>query len=272
MSVTRIGTIIAALIVATVAMSANAACRSADTICVANSPWFAATQFTVQIEFAGTSDRGSLSFSFAEPGSMAIDSELADEGVPRKRKILLLDNQLLLTNFEPERDREIYALDSPVLIYQLAITLLSTAYPEGPQDFKGKSVVDLEERKRGIAVATSSTTGLYRAPWRATGSISRRDPQSIDYAFDFESQFGAGQQRTLTLKGVWTKSNPVTFDPALSLKEWNAYMLDGYTTRQDSNAVSDGARPISKPSSTLGELQQILRETGLRPGGAGIRR
>lgn len=272
MSITRIANIVAGLVVAAAAISANAACRTSDAICAAGSPWFSATHFTVQIEFPGTGEGGSLAFSFAETGSLAIDSELTEQGQTKKGKILLLDNRLLLTDFEPEKDREIYALDSPVLIYQLAITLLSTAFPEGPQDFKGKSIVDLEERMRGIAVATSSTSGLYRAPWRVTGLIGRRDPQSIDYAFNFECSFGGGQQRTLALRGVWTKSSPAVFDPTLSVKDWKAYVLEGYTASQDGTTISGAPKAIPAIKTTLGELQQFLRGNGSGYGGAELRR
>ena len=265
MSITRIASTIAGLVFAAIALCSHAACRSDNAICVADSPWFSATHFTVQIEFPGTDDRGSLSFAFADPGSLTIDSEQVEQGQARKAKILLINSRLMLTDFEPEKGREIYALDSPVLLYQLAISLLATAFPEGPQDFKGKSVVELEDRKRGIAVGTSSMSGLYRAPWHVTGSIRRKDMQSIEYDFEFDSVFGDGQQRTLALKGVWTKSFPAVFDhPTQSLKDWKAYSLEGYTLRPDGPTMSDGAKALPPITSTLGELLQSLR--GNRPG------
>lgn len=260
MGITRIARTLAGLVFAAAAFSTNAACRSEEAICAADSPWFSATHFTVQIEFPGTDERGSLAFAFADAGSLAIDSEQVEQGESRKGKILLINSRLMLTDFEPEKGREIFALDSPVLLYQLAITLLATAFPEGPQDFKGKSVVELEDRKRGIAVGTSSTSGLYRAPWHVMGSIRRKDPQSIEYDFEFESFFGGGQQRTLGLKGVWTKSFPAVFDhPTQSLKDWKAYSLEGYTVRQDGPRMSDGAKAIAPITSTLGELLQSMR-------------
>src|SRR5512143_2171666 len=58
----RIVNAIAGLIMAAAAISVNAACRIDVEICAAGSPWFSASFFTVQIEFPGTEERGSLAF------------------------------------------------------------------------------------------------------------------------------------------------------------------------------------------------------------------
>jgi hypothetical protein len=256
----RIARLIVAVIIAAGAASAHAACRTDVEMCAAKSPWFAGNFVTVLVEAQGKGERGFLTFSLPDPSNLKIDSEYSEQGQTRRSSVLLVDDQVMLTrDIAPEKGREIYALDGPVLIYQLVINLLSAAFPEGPDDFKGKSVVDLEEGRRTIAVSTAFSSGLYRAPWRLTGSIRRTNLQSITYAFEFEYSAG-GSRKTLALNGLWAKSNPApAIDPNLNLADWVAYALDDYTIRQDSDRVSSGAKAIPAIATSLGELQQALR-------------
>lgn len=239
---------------------AHALCRTQVEVC-ASGPWLSATALTIEIATPGSSDHGLLTFAIPEPGSVVIDSDLTENSALVRSRVVLLDERVLLTKgVDTISGREIDAVDAPMLLHQLVVALLATGFPEGPNDLRRRSIIDVEETRRGIAVATSSATGFYRAPWRASGQIQRTDGQTISYAFDFEYSLATGARRNLSLKGTWTKAFPPPLDAAMSLAGWSAYTLENYTLWPESaRSAVPTAKALTPMPTTLGELRQTIR-------------
>lgn len=262
----RIAGSLVGLFLVAVAATAQAACRSEFEVCAAGSPWLLANNATIRVEFAGTSERALLALSFPAPNNVLIDREHRERDSTTRGKVLFVDGQIMLTkDVELEKGREIYALDGPLLFYQLAISLLAAAFPEGPEDIKRRNIVDLEEGRRGILVETSSASGFFGAPWRMKGSVNRESQQSIAYVFDFEFT-SDGTRRALVLSGVWGSDRAESPDPDLSLKDWNVFALEPRTIRQGgTTARRYEAVAMSPFPGTLGGLRDALRNTAIKP-------
>jgi len=238
----------------------HALCRAQVEVC-ASGPWLSATSLSIEIETPGSSDKGVLAFAFPEPGTVSIDSDLSENGALTRSRVLLLDERVLLTKgVDTIAGRETDAVDAPMLLHQLVVALLATGFPEGPNDLRRRSIVDVEETRRGISVATSSASGFYRAPWRANVQIERTDAQTISYAFDIEYSLATGARRNLSLKGTWSKSFPPPLDPAMPLAGWATYTLENYALWPEGpqNAVPL-AKPLAHSAATLRELRQTIR-------------
>ena len=257
----RTSIVMAVLVTAAAATSAQGACRVESEICAAGSPWLRANNATVRVEFAGTGERAVLAFSFLSPSNVVIDTEHHEKDKAKSGRVLLVDGQMMLTrDVELEKGREIQALDGPLLFYQLAISLLSTAFPEGPDGVQRRSIVDLEEGRRGIFVETSSTSGFFGAPWHMKGSVNRTSPDSIAYAFEFEFT-SAKSRRELRLDGTWSSDAAKALDPALSLMGWTAFFLEPRVNREGGGMIRsyEAKATTALPAITLGELRDALR-------------
>ena len=173
----QIAAVAAILIVSAGAVSAQSTggCGDESVICAAGSPWNRANEAKLRVSTEASTDFARWLFSMPDEHSLSIDFESNSQGQHEAGRILLVAGRVMLTKgFSPPKGYEIDALDLPVLNYRLAITLLSQAFPLGPDKFTGKQAIVLEEKKRSIQVATISAGGRLPAPWKLTGEMRRR--------------------------------------------------------------------------------------------------
>lgn len=237
-------------------------CDDESFICAKGSPWYQATEATIRISSAGSSDYEQWRFMFPDAHSLSLDLDTKVQGRSETGKILLLSGRVMLTKgFSPAKGYEIDALDLPILNYQLVVTLLSQAFPSGPDKFAGKHTVDLAEQKRGIRIATTSAEGRYPSPWGLKGEMERRSVETIGFSFTFSYVAGAAQHSVL-INGEWKKTGTSPrLDPSMSLEGWGFYTLGGISIKRKGATIFDyGAQ--SQPTSirTLGELQESIRK------------
>jgi hypothetical protein len=261
-----VATAIAGIGLAAAAVTAHGACKAEFEVCAAGSPWLRAKSAAVNVEFLGTGEQNFATYRFFAPDSVMIEREQRMPNLATTGKVLLVDGRVLLArDFELEKGREIQAVDGPLLMYQLAVALLASAIPEGPDQLRRRSLVDVEDRQRGILLETPSTMGFLGAPWRAKGFVDPQSEQRITYAFELE-YWSDGAPRELTMSGTWSRESAAEPDPALSLREWKAFTLEprtiqqrGYTTR------AFEAKAIGVVALTLGDLRDALRRKAVAP-------
>ena len=259
----QISTLAAILFVAAYAGSVESwDCNDKSFICAAGSPWYQATEANIRVSSTGSSDHTQWRFVFPEARSLSIDFETKHQGGLQTGKILLVGGRVMLTKgFSPSKGYEIDSLDLPVLNYQLVITLLSQAFPPGPDKFEGKRTVDLVEKKRGIKIATMSASGRYPSPWALKGEMQRRDVETIGFSFAFSYE-AEGAKQSMLINGEWKKA--ATFprlDPSMSLEGWSLYSLGGVSIKQEGATILDyGAQSQQTSLRTLGELQESIRK------------
>jgi hypothetical protein len=242
---------------------AHAACGDAKTICAGGSPWYEANAARVRFSASGSADFAEWQFLVPDPLDIEIRTTSSHEGKIEKGTIILVHGRMMLTRgLSLERGYEIDAIDSPVLSYQLAMTLLTQAFPKGPAELHGTHAVDLRERERSIQVATTSASGEYPPPWTLKGKVARTDSENIAFALTFT--FPAEKAReTLAIEGTWTKRmRPPALDPNMKLEGWNAYALGPISIKQQGGTILDyGAQARPTQLRTLGELQKSLRRS-----------
>lgn len=240
----------------------SADCNDESFICAAGSPWYQASESKIRVSSGGSSDFAQWKFLFPEADSVSIDFDTRAQGIAQTGKILLVGGRVMLTKgFSPGKGYEIDALDLPILNYQLVVTLLSQAFPPGPDKFEGKQTVSVSEQKRGIKIATTSASGRYPSPWTLKGEMQRRDVETIDFSFTFSCAENGAQQAFL-ISGEWKKAaKPSPLDPSMSLEGWSLYALGGTSIKQQGATILDyAAKPQGTSLRTLGELQESIRK------------
>jgi|SRR5215813_286487 len=242
-------------------------CGDQSVICAAGSPWYRANGAELRISTPGSSDYAQWKYAMPDADTLSIDFETKSQGSSQTGKILLVGGRAMLTKgFSPSKGYEIDALDIPVLNYQLAVTLLSQAFPSGPDKFDGKRAIQLFEQKRGIKIATISASGCYPPPWRLNGEMHRRDSEAIEFSFAFLCK-GEGVQQEMQLNGEWKKAmKSPQLDASMSLEGWSLYTLGGISIKQEGATILDyAAQAYPTRLKTLGELQESIRKQNANP-------
>ena len=200
-------------------------------------------------------------YSAGDARVFAVDRSLPDEQWPQ---IILVGGQVMLVKgMDLEEGYEIDALDGPVLMMQLALSLLSTAVPEGPEGLADQQPRKLEhlEQESPIGVGTTSAAGEFSTPWRVSGSVQRSDGEQIAYALDFSYESESGPVG-IQLSGRWERTGPLPdLDPELALEGWKPYVIGPIHRSTPSSSIYDfGAQPMDTVFDTVGEVQVEVRQ------------
>ena len=177
--------------------------------------------------------------------------------------VLVSGQVILVQNLELEEGYEIDAIDSPVLMLQLTLTLLDKGIPDGPGTLPSEDSVEIQkaEPSEPIEVSTTSAGGAFPAPWHLSGTATRETDDRIAYSFDFWYTNGPGKT-TVEIEGHWKRTNPrPTLDPAIALNAWKSYQIGPIERTTPSGTIYDyGAQPREFKAQTLRELRLEISE------------
>lgn len=145
--------------------------------------WTAFNEFTVKVTSPGMHGSSIWKGRFDRTsGDIRIDGEASEDNAIKKEKILLIGGRVLaLEGNLATPGYEIDALDSPVLLYQYVVRLLSAALPGGPSDIAGARAIDFADDKHGMRIGTQSASGFIAPPWRVKGSVNAAAPDVVEY-------------------------------------------------------------------------------------------
>ena len=144
-------------------------------ICAAGSPWYAANLVKMTVSQPNATDITRFTLTFPDPLNLVIDLDNVFQGKTQKGTIKLVEGRAMLTRgLSLKKGYEIDALDGPILTYQILVSLLSQAIPDGPDKLAGNKSINIKEKKKGIRIATMSASGYFSPPWALTGSVSPR--------------------------------------------------------------------------------------------------
>jgi len=246
-----------ALTLARVAAAANGADQD---ICAAASPWQGAHAADLRLQWSEPRDYMRWTFTFASDQDLLIETESREGDEVERGKIMLVGGRAMLTQgLELEPQYAIDAMDSPILMYDLVISLLDQAIPEGPEHLLGERSVAITETNRAIRVATPSASGRYEAPWTASGTIRRADAVTVAYSMSFTFDV-EDQPQTIMLDGTWRKgAQAPVLDEHMNIEGWTLYGLGAKAIRQENATIFDyGADASPVLIRTLGELQGAI--------------
>lgn len=250
--------------------SAWAGCGSkGPDICAADSPWYAANFVNLAVSQPNTTNITRFTLTVPDPFNLVLDLDNVCEGKPQKGTIKLVEGRAMLTRgLSLERGYEIDALDGPMLTYQILVSLLTQAIPNGPDTFAGAKSINITEKKKGIRIATMSASGYFPPPWALTGSVSRRDKETIGFALRFTYTQNKATA-VLLFDGAWKKLQQAPqIDSSMSLSGWQLHLLGPVEIKQEGSTILDyAAQSKPTPLGTLGELRKsiITRESGAKP-------
>ncbi|RAU22821.1 hypothetical protein CU669_05380 [Paramagnetospirillum kuznetsovii] len=235
--------------------------------CDARSPWYAANVVRLATANPNSSDTSRFTLSIHGQNTLTIDLDNRDQGQAQQGTVTLVEGRAMLTRgLTLPKGKEIDALDAPILTYQLLITLLNRSLPDGPDSLAGSRKVDLAETERPIQLATNSASIELRPPWKLTGTVSRRNSETLDYALvlTYATKSGA---HVMSLDGDWSKlRQPPPFDDSMPLAGWRYHSLGVVVYRQDGATVLDYTDPSHpSPLSTLGELRASIIAQHAKP-------
>lgn len=186
----------------------------------------------------------------------AIDRSISSDRWP---VIVLVGGQvMLIQNMELEEGYEIDAMDGPVLMLQLALTLLEKGIANGPASLPAQGSVEVQkaEPAEPIGVSTTSAGGQFPAPWRLSGTANREPGDRIAYSLDFWYTSGAEEIR-VEIDGHWQRTEPrPELDPTMALSAWESFQIGPIERATPGGTIYDyGAQPKKFEAQSLGELR-----------------
>ena len=212
----------------TISLDSAAQCAREGTgdICASGSPWYEFTRVRIEpLEKSGTAT--TLTRHADDDFSLDIGTDGASG--TQGRIIVIAGRALLMRGVPHEKGYEIDALDGPVLMNSLAVTLLDQAFPKGPEAVRTTHTVRIAQKTRAIRIGTSSASGRFEPPWTLTGVV-RRAGGRIGYDLQFTSGSSNGV-KSIHVAGYWEKESilpPV--DERMSLEGWTLHWLGPMTT------------------------------------------
>jgi len=229
-------------------------------ICAAGSTWYAANYVKLAVSQPKVTDITRFTLTVPDPLNLVIDQDNVFQGKAQKGTIKLVEGRAMLTrDLSLEKGYEIDALDGPILTYQILISLLSQAAPNGPDKFLGTKNINISEKKRGIRIATMGASGYFPPPWALAGSISRKDKETVDFSLRFTYTQNKASA-VLLFDGSWKKLQQAPqIDSAMSLSGWKLHLLGPVEIKQEGSTIFDyGAQSKPTPLGTLGELRKSI--------------
>jgi hypothetical protein len=268
MALRRTASILAAAVVMALAGHSRVSACDDGYICAAGSPWLSVNSLSLRLREPATGRSETWDFSTPEENSFVVDFVLHRQQQTVVGKIILVGGRVMLLKGIPaDPGDELFALDASKVMFTLVVNVLTQAFPKGPQGLNGKVTADVAEAKRSIMIGTMTDSFWFPAPWSVKGSLERLSSEAIAYALFFRSaRFGNDEKSGINLVGEWKNTvPPPKLDSAMSLEGWSVYSLGPMSRVSGTTSyLWYGAKPLSLPVRTLGELKDYMVTHDLR--------
>jgi hypothetical protein len=255
-------TLAASLLLSLITGIALADCGESEDICAADSPWARSHTATVRLQQQDSKDFALWQFTFGSDNDLLLKIQTHQGKEQTQGTILLVSGRAMLTKgLSLERGYEIDTLDAPVLMYQLVVSLLSQAVPEGPEKLTSSRKVNLTESKRAIRIATPSASGRFPPPWNVNGSIDKKAPLQFEYSLSFTCPEENGPRTaTMIFSGQWNRgAAPAMLQDSMNIEGWSLHTIGPFSLKQEGGTILDyGAQAKLLQVRTLGELRKAL--------------
>jgi len=252
----------ASLLLFLAAGTSTADCGDRDDICAADSPWARSDSASVRVQQEDSTDFALWDFTFGGDNDLLLTIHTKQGKEETQGTILLVSGRAMLTkDLSLERGYEIDALDAPVLMYQLVVSLLSQAVPEGPEKLTASRKLSVNEPNRAIRIATQSASGLFPPPWKVEGSVTSKGTSQFEYSLAFAyPREGGSRTANMYLNGHWRRSpEPATLQDSMNIQGWSLHTIGPFSMKEEGGTIFDyGAQTRPLEVRTLGELRKAL--------------
>ncbi len=239
----------------------GAQCDGSSDICASRSAWYEFTRIVVE-----PLDASMPAATLTIHGGQ--DLSVGFTRVPKHGsagRIIVVDGRaMLMREVQHEAGYEIDALDGPVLMAHLVVTLLDQAFPAGPNSVRTVHRVQVEQKTRAIRIATASADARFEAPWTLSGTVRRR-AEHVEYDLRF-SAGTADAPYALHARGRWQKEpKPTSLDDDMPLDGWKVHWLGPMTTTSADGTTFDyAAQPASSRWKDVAALRRWISEEPAR--------
>ncbi|REK06279.1 MAG: hypothetical protein DWQ36_13785 [Acidobacteria bacterium] len=241
--------------------TATADCGEDGDICPGDSPWARSDSASVRLQEEGSADFTLWEFAFGGGEDLLLNVQSKQGHELTRGSILLVSGRAMLTkDLALEKGFEIDALDVPVLMYQLVVSLLAQAVPEGPEELVASRVVDVAEVERAIRIGTQSASGGFSPPWSVEGEVESTGSSQFEYSLTFTYSIGPGETAGMHLSGSWSRRpEGSSLEDSLDIQGWSLHTIGPFSVEQEGVTIFDfGAQASSLEVRTLGELRKAL--------------
>lgn len=195
--------------------------------------WYGAPGMDLVFEdAAAASPHSEWHFDRSDSGDIRIQKSERRAGAALSGTVISYcdDRALLVGGIVPRRDHAAEEFEQPVLSLQLALRLLSRAFPQGPGSVSAAVERDLNEEQhplrarmaRSVDAAGNAPLREVPAPWRAHISAAPAAAGAVDFSIDLSSAGGP-----LHWQGRWLpQSRMAALPPALDLLGWKVYRAE----------------------------------------------
>jgi hypothetical protein len=230
-------------------------------ICASGSPWYEFTR--VRIEPLGKSESATTMTLYPDH-DFSLDFGADGRHGTQGRIMVIAGRAMLMRDVPHEKGHEIDALDGPVLMNQLVVTLLDQAFPKGPESVRTTHQVRIAQQTRAIRIATASASGRFEPPWTLTGTVQRAGGR-IGYYLQFASG-SSDRANSFHVAGYWVKESTLPrVDEQMSLEGWTLHWLAPMATASDQGTTLDyAAKPATEHWKDVAALRRWIAEEPAR--------
>jgi hypothetical protein len=230
-------------------------------ICASASSWYKAKRANLRLEEDDGAKYADWLFTIPNQQNLSIKIDQKYPNANMQGDIMLVSGRLMITKgLDLKPGYEIDAIDGPILMYQLAISLLDQAFPKGPSSVVNEHKINKHEKDRSIRIATMSASGQFAPPWSISGNVKRENDEMVTYDLIFTFTTG-DKERTWKLSGFW--ENPkITpgFDEVMKIEGWEIHSLGPVVIKNEGGTILDyGANKKVLDIKTLGQLRQYVQ-------------
>lgn len=178
-------------------------------------------------------------------------------------RILLLDSYTMLVEHGvADPGNAVATVDRPALDKELALKLLSLAWPYNPLAVRQERI-RLLSVDQAMLISAGSDEESYIGPWDLTGRLRKRDQWRVDFELEFRSPKlrKRGSTRTVRLQGKWQGGPRQALAPTMPVRGWHVYEFVPTTRLSGGVAIASfQAELVSVQFASLAEARRYARQ------------
>jgi hypothetical protein len=238
-------------------------------VCVQNSTWFKLDRHTVSVAEGGGPEQIEWELESTRERDFKIEYRVPGE---EPASVMVFSGFVMLVKgMEVTTLQQIKALEGPVLMSNLALSLLYLSVPAGPEAvMDGESwALMAADDSMPIRVSSPSAALFFGEPWKLSGEAARTGGKisyklSLEFveADDYGKVAPDAPEKVLTLEGTWEKlPRPLHYGDDLSIAGWIITTLGpGKVEAEDGTVIDYGKRFREAAPKTVGELRKVIQE------------
>ncbi|MFC1744604.1 hypothetical protein ACFL35_11490 [Candidatus Riflebacteria bacterium] len=168
---------------------------------------------------------------------------------------LYLSKNKKLNTFEEGRIIEGLGLRS-----RMILSLLSHAFPDGPDGIGQKKTVDVEDRKKILSYRFLSGVGRLNPPWKLKGTVEKKEDNIINFELELQYTGTKGDKNT-KITGTWKGGDSENILPDTEkLTGWIVRFKGSFAKEKDGKSTFTPLLKEAKNLRTFGDIRSAINK------------